>query len=245
MRLLKHILLVVLGFALPAFADTNVNTRTLQESLDSIDNWLGALAVSAGATNTGVYLPGTNIVGATYDETNLQWTVSSQTANLLPGTNIQDFTYSNNQWVPPDGYLDQGVSTNYFFAYSDTLQVVTNGVDTLITFSSEYDPNNWFSTNTFTVPYDGLYLLSGEVRFSLQLTPIANRSMLYLYTNSAVAGTFLDREGDNLVSEELNHFSVVRRFSSNTTVQLYRVLDGTITTTNEYRSFSATLLSKD
>ena len=243
MRLLKYILLVVLGFALPAFADTNVNTKTLQESLDSIDNWLGALAASAGATNAQVYLPGTNIVGATYDETNSQWAVNL--SGVLPGTNIQSFTYSSNQWFPPEGFLDQGVSTNYFVAYSDTPQVVTNSVDTLVTFSLEYDPNNWFSNHTFTVPYDGLYLLAGEVKFTLQSSPIANRSMLYLYTNGSVAGTFLDREGDNIVSEEMNHFSAVRRFSSNTTVQLYRVLDGTILTTNDYRSFSATLLSKD
>lgn len=100
MRFFKHILLVVLGSALLAFADTNVNTRTLQESLDSIDNWLGALAASAGGTNNA-FLPGTNIVGATYDETNEQWTVDSQTDSFFSsGTLFGSAINLTNKVVP-------------------------------------------------------------------------------------------------------------------------------------------------
>jgi hypothetical protein len=247
MRFFKHILALSL-FASVSLADTNVNTKTLQETLDNIDNWLGALSSAAGDTNVSFYLPGTNIVGATYEETNETWTVTpTDLSSVLPGTNIVGFTYNSNQWFYPDSFL--GISSNYFFVYSqgaENYQVVTAGVNTLVTFvSEEYDPNNWFETNTFTVPYTGLYLLSSRVKFGLTATPTANRSMLYLYVNGSLENTFLDREGDNLVSDELNHFSITRRFTNNTTIQLYRILDGSIQTTNEYREFSAVLLSKD
>jgi hypothetical protein len=97
MRFFKHILLA-LAFAFPAIADTNVNTKTLQESLDSIDNWLGALAAGSGGG-----LPGTNIVGAYYDNTSEQW------KGLMPGTNIVGATFSENNWTIDFGYLNSEI----------------------------------------------------------------------------------------------------------------------------------------
>lgn len=221
--------------------NTYVNPSTWQYLLETP-------TTPTGGVVSGFYLPGTNIVGATYSDTNKTWTITpTDLSGVLPGTNIAGFTYSSNQWFYPDSFL--GISSNYFFVYSigsANYQVVTAGVNTLVTFvSEEYDPNNWFETNTFTVPYTGLYLLNCRVRVGLTATPTAARSMLYFYVNGSLENTFLDREGDNLVSDELNHFSVVRRFTNNTPIQLYRVLDGAILTTNEYREFSAVLLSKD
>jgi hypothetical protein len=152
MRFFKHILLA-LALASPAFANTNINTRNLQESLDSIDNWLGALAASAGATNVQVFLPGTNIVGASYNSGTEQWAIDW--TQILTQYPLLDVNYTDDASLTSTA-LVQGAVFRAYVPPGDYLSV-TNFTNSVLVSDSA---NGWNSTNqTYTVPTDGYYLI--------------------------------------------------------------------------------------
>jgi hypothetical protein len=157
MRFFKHILLA-LALAFPVIADTNVNTKTLQESLDSIDNWLGALAASAGATNVQTFLPGTNIVGASYNSGTEQWAIdwtATYPGSLLHAFPLLDVNSSDDASLTSTA-LVQGAVFRAYVPPGDYLSV-TNFTNSVVVSDSA---NGWDSTNqTYTVPTDGYYLV--------------------------------------------------------------------------------------
>lgn len=212
MRFFKYILTLSL-FAATSFADTNVNTKTLQETLDNIDNWLGALSSAAGDTNVSFYLPGTNIVGATYDETNETWTVDSQVSGYLPGTNILGYTYSvsNNVWV-----YDQTVALEpVLLSLTTARSSGSAGVFYPITsWSSVSGPTNVFilTNGLLKTAYSGNYAVGLEMSSAAHPGAIHNVNAYY-FTSGSTNRRYITRARSNNVGGDSFLYSDHKSFS--------------------------------
>lgn len=132
--------------------NTYVNPATWQYLLETPTTPTGGIV-------SGFYLPGTNIVGATYNESNQVW------QGLMPGTNIVGYNLVTDQWVPNElqtlsvatftrsNLLTSGVSGTHYPAFNANL---TQGPAFLTNAFNH-------STATFTAPRDGNYHLYNRV----------------------------------------------------------------------------------
>lgn len=232
--------------------NTFVNTNTWQQILQTP-------SVSTGVVAGGFYLPGTNIVGATYDSSNQQWTVD--TSELLPGTNIVGATYNstNLEWTvdTPQALTDvisslsnlsssalfTFISTNSPIVYTNLTPGSIDEIDKM--YDSAYSANSTFKRSGFF----------GDYSQNQVFVPLAN-------TNAYIrGGLWLPEIGNYLVSASFglsptlfapNPYSIFvqQRDSSGANVSRYQALTYggdnsgssvgyySATTTNEYVFFS-------
>ena len=151
---------------------------TTQATFDWLDGW-------ASGVGTGPFISGTNIAGATYNETNLTWeglgnmpgtnienAVYNET-NLtweglgnMPGTNIAGFTYSTSTMAWTDITLSNSVT-----AYKTTAQVDASYVPcewgAITNYDSVINGNSALfnlASGCFSPAVSGLYAVAASVR---------------------------------------------------------------------------------
>ena len=128
---------------------------TVQATFTWLDGW-------ASGVGTGPFISGTNIAGATYNETNLTW----EGLGNMPGTNIAGFTYSTSTMAWTDITL-----SNSMTAYKTTDQVDASYVPgewgAITNYDSVINGNSALfnlASGCFSPAVSGLYAVAASVR---------------------------------------------------------------------------------
>ncbi len=111
-------------------------------------------------------------------------------------------------------------------AYSSSNQSnITDGVTTQVVLGAEsYDVGGDFTSNEFTVPVTGYYLVIGQIMFSS--VTVDDRYMGLIYKNSASVAIATELNGGSTSQAYVNP-STIDYFSAADTISLYCRLDGT------------------
>ena len=206
-----------------------------------------AAGIAALESNLLLRLPGTNVLGASYNPTTLVWSISSQTAGVLPGTNIENATYSTSSlaWRVAE---TQHVSAVYNAQSENLSQVVTNGATPLVkipfTNVTAQSVTNWsLDKTTFTIPAAGYWLVSVQCNFGLTSAIQTNaRSQLYVNIDGS-NGFAVDRVAGDLVTSDVHTFSMSQWFNAGSEIYFYRTFDGGVLTTSTYSRASFVYLA--
>jgi len=120
------------------------------------------------------------------------------------------------------GFADAG---GQVWAISTSAQTVSTQVVTKATFDTVTDPDGLFSSNTYTVPSDGLYWVWGVIQHRSGTTEQVRSADTYIYINGSSVSSQLWAGGYYSTYHPV-YTSYLADLSTNDTIELYGKLYG-------------------
>jgi hypothetical protein len=206
------------------------NTLTLSSSLVATDK-LEVIGINdIGTTIT----PAQNSVDADKIADNAVTTAkiaddqitSAKLANAINITSGNSLTIDSGATITNNGtasgFADAG---GQVWAAGTSVQTVTTQVVTKVTFTSSTDPDGLFSSNTYTVPSDGLYWVWGGITHRSNTIEQVRSADTYIYINGSSVANLTFATGYYSTNQPVN-VGYLADLSTSDTIELYGKLYG-------------------